>query len=269
MKSQRRQVGARFVARARGAFGFARLSPKNSARNSASLGQATGRRANVAQHGQDLTENGGVNAEPTQASVQFAGMQESLRMGNRIARFTDGRLGSGGTNVAGRRRSAVMTPPIASCAFFVSCAMNGRCVDCGWEPSVVMDFRQFDLGPPPVEQVLAELRERFSQGEKHLHADHQVPIHDRPDLRLSLDNLRTRCNGLPQCQDHARIGQPEREPGQRGPRVARALRAATDGGAVSTGATCADVGPSGAFQGGGAGQIPTSQAPRPRVASNV
>ena len=81
MKSQRRQVGARFVARARGAFGFARLSPKNSARNSASLGQATGRRANVAQHGQDLTENGGVNAEPTQASVQFAGMQESLRWG--------------------------------------------------------------------------------------------------------------------------------------------------------------------------------------------
>jgi len=69
-----------------------------------------------------------------------------------------------------------------------------RCVDCGWEPNVVKDFRQFDLGPPPVEQVLAELRERFSQGEKHLHADHQVPIHDRPDLRLSLDNLRTRCN---------------------------------------------------------------------------
>jgi 5-methylcytosine-specific restriction endonuclease McrA len=69
-----------------------------------------------------------------------------------------------------------------------------RCVDCGWEPNLVTDFRLFDLGPPPVEQVLAELRERFSQGEKHLHADHQIPIHDRPDLRLSLDNLRTRCN---------------------------------------------------------------------------
>ena len=69
-----------------------------------------------------------------------------------------------------------------------------RCVDCGWKPNLVADFRQFDLGPPPVEQVLAELRERFSQGEKHLHADHQVPIHDRPDLRLSLDNLKTRCN---------------------------------------------------------------------------
>jgi 5-methylcytosine-specific restriction enzyme A len=70
-----------------------------------------------------------------------------------------------------------------------------RCVDCGWEPNVVADFRRFELGPPPVEQVLAELRERFSRGEKHLHADHQIPIEERPDLRLSLDNLRTRCNG--------------------------------------------------------------------------
>jgi 5-methylcytosine-specific restriction enzyme A len=70
-----------------------------------------------------------------------------------------------------------------------------RCVDCGWEPNIVADFRQFELGPPPVEQVLAELRERFSQGERHLHADHQIPIAARPDLRLSLNNLRTRCNG--------------------------------------------------------------------------
>ena len=28
----------------------------------------------------------------------------------------------------------------------------------------------------------------------HLHADHQIPIEQRPDLRLDLDNLRTRCN---------------------------------------------------------------------------
>ena len=69
-----------------------------------------------------------------------------------------------------------------------------RCVDCGWEPNLVRDFRQFELGPPPVDQVLAELRERFSQGERHLHADHQIPIATRPDLRLDLDNLRTRCN---------------------------------------------------------------------------
>jgi 5-methylcytosine-specific restriction endonuclease McrA len=67
-------------------------------------------------------------------------------------------------------------------------------VDCGWEPNVVADFRRFELGPPPVARVLAELRERFSQGEKHLHADHQIPIEVRPDLRLVLDNLQTRCN---------------------------------------------------------------------------
>ena len=69
-----------------------------------------------------------------------------------------------------------------------------RCVDCGWEPTVVADFRRFDLGTPPAEQVLAELRERFSLGERHLHADHQIPIEQRPDLRLDLDNMRTRCN---------------------------------------------------------------------------
>ena len=39
-----------------------------------------------------------------------------------------------------------------------------RCMDCGWEPTVVTDFRQFELGTPPVEHVLAELRERFRQG---------------------------------------------------------------------------------------------------------
>jgi hypothetical protein len=69
-----------------------------------------------------------------------------------------------------------------------------RCVDCGWEPNVVRDFRQFGLGPPPTHQVLAELKERFSLGERHLHADHQLTIESRPDLRLDLDNVRTRCN---------------------------------------------------------------------------
>jgi 5-methylcytosine-specific restriction endonuclease McrA len=43
--------------------------------------------------------------------------------------------------------------------------------------------------------VLAELRDRHNRRERHLHADHQVPIEDRPDLRLDLDNLRTRCDG--------------------------------------------------------------------------
>jgi 5-methylcytosine-specific restriction enzyme A len=69
-----------------------------------------------------------------------------------------------------------------------------RCVDCGWEPNVVVDFRQFGLGSPPAAQVMAELRDRFSQNERHFHADHQIPIAIRPDLRLDLDNLRTRCN---------------------------------------------------------------------------
>ncbi len=47
----RRQVGARYVARARGAFGFA---DAKGTRNGASLGRAVRRGANVAQHGQGL-----------------------------------------------------------------------------------------------------------------------------------------------------------------------------------------------------------------------
>ena len=46
-------------------------------------------------------------------------------MESRIARITGGRLGSSGTNVAGRRRNAAMTPLIAGCAFFASSATNG------------------------------------------------------------------------------------------------------------------------------------------------
>ena len=69
-----------------------------------------------------------------------------------------------------------------------------RCVDCGWEPDVVSLFREAELGDPPTETVLAELRARHNRGERHLHADHQVPIQERPDLRLDLDNLRTRCD---------------------------------------------------------------------------
>jgi 5-methylcytosine-specific restriction endonuclease McrA len=69
-----------------------------------------------------------------------------------------------------------------------------RCVDCGWEPDLVRDFRKYDLGDPPVDRILDELRARFSQHVRHLHADHQIPIEQRPDLRLDLDNLRTRCN---------------------------------------------------------------------------
>jgi len=70
-----------------------------------------------------------------------------------------------------------------------------RCVDCGWEPVIVADFRRFELGDPPTDRILAELRDRHNRKERHLHADHQIPISERPDLRLDLANLRTRCDG--------------------------------------------------------------------------
>jgi 5-methylcytosine-specific restriction protein A len=70
-----------------------------------------------------------------------------------------------------------------------------RCVDCGWEPEIVRVFRDADIGVPSAEAVLDELRGAFARGGRHLHADHQIPIADRPDLRLDLDNLRTRCDG--------------------------------------------------------------------------
>jgi hypothetical protein len=69
-----------------------------------------------------------------------------------------------------------------------------RCADCGWAPEIVEQFRRLGLGAPPTDRVLAELRHRHNRGERHLHADHQVPIVQRPDLRLDLDNLRTRCD---------------------------------------------------------------------------
>lgn len=69
-----------------------------------------------------------------------------------------------------------------------------KCVDCGWEPDVVSDSRRLDLDPPPVCVILDELRERWHRNQRHLHGDHDVPIEERPDLRLDLDNYRTRCN---------------------------------------------------------------------------
>jgi hypothetical protein len=57
-----------------------------------------------------------------------------------------------------------------------------RCVDCGWEPEIVEQFRSFGLGAPPTDLVLAELRHRHNRGERHLHADHQVPIEQRPRI---------------------------------------------------------------------------------------
>jgi hypothetical protein len=90
----RRQVGARYVARVRGAFGFAKAK---GTRNGASLGHPLRRGANVAQHGQSVTDDGSIparsrpvlkpatarvpNAEPAQTSMQLAWMQGALRWG--------------------------------------------------------------------------------------------------------------------------------------------------------------------------------------------
>jgi hypothetical protein len=95
----RRQVGARYVARARGAFGFAEAK---GTRNGASLGCAVPRGANVAQHGQSPPANSTVPArlepvlqmatapvqdgQPTQAPMQLAWMQGSLRRGRVLPR---------------------------------------------------------------------------------------------------------------------------------------------------------------------------------------
>ena len=71
---------------------------------------------------------------------------------------------------------------------------NWKCVDCDWEPTLLTIFRQADLGTPPTAAILEELREAYNQGHRHLHADHEIPIEERPDLRLDLDNLKTRCD---------------------------------------------------------------------------
>jgi 5-methylcytosine-specific restriction protein A len=71
---------------------------------------------------------------------------------------------------------------------------NWRCVDCGWEPELVEVFRSFGMGPAPVDKVLEQLRSNYANGARHLHADHIIPIEKRPDLRLDLDNLATRCD---------------------------------------------------------------------------
>jgi len=92
----RRQIGGRYLARARGAFRSARLAAASSTGNSASLGRPARRGPNVAQHGPSLTGNGRVparlqpvlkvatvvsDAKPTKEAMQLAGMQGSLRSG--------------------------------------------------------------------------------------------------------------------------------------------------------------------------------------------
>ena len=67
-------------------------------------------------------------------------------------------------------------------------------MDCGWEPEIVRVFREAGLDEPPAAEIVEELRSAFNRGERHLHADHQIPIEERLDLRLVLDNLKTRCD---------------------------------------------------------------------------
>jgi hypothetical protein len=108
--------------------------------------------------------------------------------------------------------------------------------------------------------VLAELRERFSQGERHLHADHQLSIAARPDLRLDLDNLRTRCTTRPRpCA---------RQPARRG-LVERTYRPRTSGNRAQRGPTWGERGQPGEV-GGGVGRslslrVRWPRPPRPRL----
>jgi hypothetical protein len=54
--------------------------------------------------------------------------------------------------------------------------------------------RTYGLEEPPTSVILEELRKRWHANLRHLHGDHDVPIEQRPDLRLDLDNYKTRCN---------------------------------------------------------------------------
>src|SRR4051812_47487747 len=70
----------------------------------------------------------------------------------------------------------------------IQCFMrdNWRCVDCGWEPDLAALYRKFDMGSVSADRILAELRRRYTRGERHLHADHIIPISEQPGLRLDL-----------------------------------------------------------------------------------
>lgn len=75
-----------------------------------------------------------------------------------------------------------------------------RCRRCGWEPDIFRLSREAretgldTVSVPTPSRVLEELRWRFRQKERHLHADHTVPIRVAPELRHDLDNLQTLCS---------------------------------------------------------------------------
>ena len=69
------------------------------------------------------------------------------------------------------------------------------CVDCQWMPTLVEQYKRIGIEEgPSVAAVLEELRIRKLQGLRHLHGDHIETIETRPDLRLVLSNVATRCD---------------------------------------------------------------------------
>jgi hypothetical protein len=68
-----------------------------------------------------------------------------------------------------------------------------RCVDCGWEPEIVTLMREAGAEAATAD-VLEELRRRKLANERHLHGDHILTVEERPDLRLDVSNVATRCN---------------------------------------------------------------------------
>jgi 5-methylcytosine-specific restriction endonuclease McrA len=94
----------------------------------------------------------------------------------------------------------------------ISCFLRDewKCVDCGWEPELLRIWREVGLGRPPAKHVLEELRSAFARGDRHLHADHQIPIEERPDLRLDLDNLKTRCDKCHRAKTARESARPDR-----------------------------------------------------------
>lgn len=75
-----------------------------------------------------------------------------------------------------------------------------RCRACGWEPDVVRDCRLAGIDAPPAAVVLEELRRAKNARERHLHADHILPIATHPGLRLELENLQTLCDWCHRCK---------------------------------------------------------------------
>jgi hypothetical protein len=70
-----------------------------------------------------------------------------------------------------------------------------RCVDCGWEPDIVVRYRHTGIDELlPIAAIFDELRLRKLGNDRHLHTDHIETIENAPELRLADHNIATRCN---------------------------------------------------------------------------